>query len=55
MGFNHASCGCVFPEFEINECIGLQSYPVLRNIDIVFEEVQGEMFAWTGYGGIVAL
>ena len=26
MGFNHASCGCVFPKFELNECTKLSSF-----------------------------
>ena len=54
-GFNHASCQCLFPNFELNACIGLQSYPLLNKVEVVFVEVENKIFAWTCYGGIVAL
>ena len=53
--FNHASCQCLFPNFELNGCIGLQSYPLLSKVEVVFVEVKNKVFAWTWYGGIVAL
>lgn len=53
--FNHASCQCNYPSFRLNEYVNLRSYPLLNHVHVVFAEVDGEMRAWTSYGGIVAL
>lgn len=53
--FNHAGCQCGGPSFELQEYNKLQSYPYLDNINMVFEMIEGEMFATTCYGGITAM
>eukprot|EP00112_Aurelia_sp_Birch-Aquarium-sp1_P024856 Seg802.5 transcript_id=Seg802.5/GoldUCD/mRNA.D3Y31 product="hypothetical protein" protein_id=Seg802.5/GoldUCD/D3Y31 len=55
--FNHASCQCVTPAFEVNECHNIQDYPHLDHIHIVggMKIETNEVFVWTFYGGIVAL
>lgn len=58
--FNHASCQCAYPSFEVNEYVNLQSYPLLNHVHTLFiRNKKGfgneEVTAWTSYGGIVCL
>ena len=53
--FNHASCECVFPSFEINEYVNLKDYPYLNHIHLITQEIDDKMYVWSVYGGIVAL
>ena len=53
--FNHASCECVFPSFEVNEYVNLKDYPFLNHIHLITQEIDDKMYVWSVYGGIVAL
>ena len=58
--FNHASCQCLSPTFEVNDYVNLKSYPYLNHLHTLFvknEKFVGdeEVTAWTCYGGIVCL
>ena len=53
--FNHASCQCGNPRFEVHEYHNLKDYPYLNHIHLVAREKGGKMIVWTVYGGVVAL
>ena len=53
--FNHASCQCGNPRFEVHEYYNLKDYPYLTDIQLVARELYGKMLLWSVYGGIVAL
>ena len=53
--FNHASCQCGHPRFEVEEHYNLKRYPHLTSISLYGKEKDGKMIVWTVYNGIVAL
>ena len=53
--FNHASCQCAFPNFDVNEYFSLRDYPYLNHIHLITQEYENGMNVWSVYGGIVAL
>ena len=53
--FNHASCECVFPSFEVYEYVNLKDYPFLNHIHLITQEIDSKMYVWSIYGGIVAM
>ena len=53
--FNHASCECVFPSFEVNEYVNLKDYPFLNHIHLITQEIDNKMYVWSIYDGIVAM
>ena len=53
--FNHASCQCGHPSFELQELYSLKRYVHLRSIRLFAKENDGKMMLWTIYNGIVAL
>ena len=53
--FNHASCQCGHPRFELKEHYDLKNYVHLTSITLLAKEKDGQMIAWTIYDGIVAL
>ena len=57
IGFIHASCQCQYPEFVVNECKIIESYPSLNHIHVLggVEAESNEVVMWTVYGGIVAM
>eukprot|EP00112_Aurelia_sp_Birch-Aquarium-sp1_P015411 Seg3410.3 transcript_id=Seg3410.3/GoldUCD/mRNA.D3Y31 product="hypothetical protein" protein_id=Seg3410.3/GoldUCD/D3Y31 len=57
IGFNHASCECQIPEFVMDECKIVESYPSLNHIHVLggVDVESNEVVMWTVYGGIVAM
>ena len=53
--FNHASCECVFPSFEVDEYVNLKDYPFLSHIHLITQEIDDKMYVWSVYAGIVAM
>ena len=53
--FNHASCQCCAPSFQLDEYVNMRSYPYLNHIHVVVIKEQDKMNFITCYGGIVAL
>ena len=53
--FDHASCRCGHPRFEVEEHYNLKRYPHLTSISLYAKEKDGKMAVWTVYNGIVAL
>ena len=53
--FNHASCQCGFPSFEVDEYVSLKDYPFLNHIHLMAQQFSDEMFVWSVYCGIAAL
>ena len=56
-GFSHASFHCQIPEFVIDECKIIESYPSLNHIHVLggVEAESNEVVMWAVYGGIVAM
>ena len=53
--FNHASCQCGHPRFEVEEHYNLKRYPHLTSVALYAKEKDGKMVVSTVYNGIVAL
>jgi hypothetical protein len=53
--FNHASCQCGHPYFELQQFSNLKQYVHLKSVTVYAKEKDGQMFMWTIYNGIVAL
>jgi hypothetical protein len=53
--FNHASCQCGHPRFELEEFSNLRRYLHLTCVKEYAKEKDGQMFMWTIYDGIVVL
>jgi hypothetical protein len=53
--FNHASCQCGHPRFELEQFSDLKRYLHLTCVTEYAMEKDGQMFMWTIYDGIVAL
>ena len=53
--FNHASCQCGSPCFELQQFSNLKQYVHLKSVIVYAKEKDGQMFMWTIYNGIVAL
>jgi hypothetical protein len=53
--FNHASCQCGHPRFELKEYFDLKSYVHLTSVTLFAKEKEGQMIVSTIYNGIVSL
>jgi hypothetical protein len=53
--FNHASCQCGHPRFELHQFSNLKQYLHLTSLTLYAKEKDGKMIMWTIYDGIVAL
>ena len=53
--FNHASCQCGHPRFEVEEHYNLKRYAHLTSVALYAKEKDGKMIVSTVYNGIVAL
>lgn len=53
--FNHASCQCGHPRFELKQFHDLKRYHHLTSVTIWAKEKDGEMYVWSAYNGVVAM
>ena len=54
-GFNHASCQCVAPSFDLVDYVNIRSYPYMNHLHIaVVDILQDNSIVWVNYGRIAA-
>ena len=54
-GFNHASCQCIAPSFDLLDYVNIRSYPYMNHVHVTVVKSEEGSVVWVSYGGIAAL